>query len=325
MLAAITWPILERIPIVGDFAISPHGIGVAAGFLLGGWLMTRRARRWGIGQPVEDISEAISTLLTWVAVGAIIGARLFYVLNHLSEFSDNPLSALALWRGGLTLLGGITGGVIAGIVVARRNGWHVGMLTDAAAAGLAAGIAVGRLGDLAIGDHIGAAAPNNPLAWRCSGNLWEASTNSFGWVVPQAYPTGGAPVQGCFDVPVIQTALFDSLAAAVTLLVILAVERRMRSRPVGVLTATFVAAYGTGRFTLDFFRGDVRYVGLTASQWTALVAATIAITWLLRRANRPGGPRHGPRDGTTEPSDETTEPSDETTEPSAGTSSQTKS
>lgn len=35
MRAALSWPILERIPLFGDAAISPHGIGVAAGFLLG--------------------------------------------------------------------------------------------------------------------------------------------------------------------------------------------------------------------------------------------------------------------------------------------------
>lgn len=280
MLAALSWPILERIPLVGDAAISPHGIGVAAGFLLGGWVMTRRARRHGVGAEVDDVGDAIAQLLTWVGVGAILGARGFYVLNHLDAFADDPLSALAIWQGGLTLLGGITGGAFAGLLFVRREGWRAGLLLDAAAPGLAAGIAVGRFGDLAIGDHIGAPAPDFPLAWRCTGNLWEPTSNSLGHVPPQPYPDTIVPVQGCFDVPVIQTALFDVLAATATLLVIVAVERWVRHRPVGTLAATFVATYGTGRLVFDLFREDLRHAGLTASQWTALAAAVLAIAWL---------------------------------------------
>lgn len=49
--AAVAWPILERIPIIGDFAISPHGISIAVGFLLGAQLMLRRAERRGVARP----------------------------------------------------------------------------------------------------------------------------------------------------------------------------------------------------------------------------------------------------------------------------------
>lgn len=292
MLAALSWPILERIPLFGGAAISPHGIGVAAGFILGGWVMMRRARRSGIGAEVSDVGDAVTRLLTWVGIGAIVGARGFYVLNHLDAYAGDPLSALMVWHGGLTLLGGITGGAVAGLLLVRREGWRAGLLLDAAAPGLAAGIAVGRLGDLAIGDHIGAPAPDFPLAWRCTGNLWQRASNSLGYVPPQPYPDGAAPVQGCFDVAVIQTALFDVLAATATLLAVLAVERWARQRAVGTLAATFVAVYGTGRLIFDVFREDVRYAGLTASQWTALAAATVAVAWLVwsRRRPRPRPP-----------------------------------
>jgi phosphatidylglycerol:prolipoprotein diacylglycerol transferase len=294
MLAALAWPILERIPLFGDAALSPHGLGIAAGFLLGGWMMTRRAREWGIGEGVEeDIGEAVSRLLTWIAIGGIVGARLFYVLNHLPEYADHPMGVLAVWHGGLTLLGGIVGGTIAGVILVRRTGWRGGLLADAAAPGLAAGIAVGRFGDLAIGDHIGAPAPDLPFAWRCTGNLWERATNSFGYVAPQPYPATGAPVQGCFDVPVIQTALLDVFSASVALVALIVVERRSRRRAVGTLAATFVVAYGIGRLVFDVFREDVRYGGLTASQWTAMVAVALAVGWLLRSR------RHGREEDTT--------------------------
>lgn len=142
--------------------------------------------------------------------------------------------------------------------------------------GLAAGIAVGRLGDLAIGDHLGAAVPGSWLAWQCTGNFWVEATNTFGSVAPLPDPPGAEPVAGCFDVPVIQT-------------------------------ATFVIVYGSGRLTLDFLRGDDRYAGLTASQWTAFAAVSIAVAWVIRRharhappvANNPGSGQHSEDDEST--------------------------
>lgn len=289
IVAALSWPILERIPLGGDLAISPHGIGTALGFLLGARMMLQRARRRGIpGAAADvDVDTALPDLLMWVGLGAVLGARGFYVLNHLADFADDPIRILAIWEGGLTLLGGITGGTLAGVLIIRRRGWQAGPLLDMAAGGLAAGIALGRFGDLAIGDHLGRVESSFPLAWQCTSNLWVEATNSLGRVAPSAYPTGFEPVQGCYDVPVIQTALFDVVAAGLTLLVLLAAERRWNSRPTGALAATFAIAYGTGRLLLDTFRGDERHAGLTASQWTAVVVISLATVWLLRHRHPP--------------------------------------
>jgi phosphatidylglycerol:prolipoprotein diacylglycerol transferase len=290
------WPIIQRIPLFGDAAVSPHGIFTALGIVVGVWMLQVRAQRWGIGAPVEDVGEAIWSLLTPALLAAIVGARGFYVLNHLEEFSGDPLAALAVWNGGLTLLGGVTAGVATAAVVIRRRGYDTRRLLDMTAPGLAAGIAIGRLGDLLIGDHIGAPAPDVPLAWRCTGDYWDRAENAIAYIAPQAYPAAGTPTQGCFTTPVIQTALLDALAAAATLLVVLAVARRVTRRPgTGVEAATFVLVYGLGRLGFDVLRQDERYAGLTASQWTALVAVLAVSTWLLsrrpwRRARAPDQP-----------------------------------
>ena len=41
VIAALTWPILERIPLVGGLEVSPHGISIALGVLLGAEVMRR--------------------------------------------------------------------------------------------------------------------------------------------------------------------------------------------------------------------------------------------------------------------------------------------
>ena len=283
MILALSWPILERIPLGGDLAVSPHGVMTAIGFVVGAWLMVRRARLRGLGHRyVPDVTEAVQELVMRLAIGAIVGARLFYVLNNLEAYLDAPLSALAIWQGGLTFLGGVAGAVIAVVPLVRRRGYRIMQLADSAAPGLAAGLAIGRLGDLAIGEHLGPPAGTFPLGWRCAASLYEPTTNSFllEGLPPQPYPTGIQPAQGCFDVAVHQTALYDLLAAALLFALLLAFERRPRWD--GFFAAVAIYWYGTFRLLDDVLRPDRRWFGLTGSQW-AVVAAMGVVTALLVR------------------------------------------
>lgn len=283
LVGVISFPILERIPLFGDVAISPHGLGIAIGFGLGAIMMVRRAEKRGLGHLyVPNISEAVQELLTRAAVGAILGARFFYVLTHLDQFEGEWIRVLYAWEGGLTFLGGVTGAVLLSIPFARKRNWRMTMLLDSAAPGIALGLAVGRVGDLLIGDHIG--APTNfALAWRCTGNYWTRATNSFGQIAPLPYPTGGAaPTAGCFDVAVHHTALYDFGAAVIVLVVLLLMERRRWFD--GAFIAAWVGVYGVLRITSDFARNDRTWAGLTGSQWS-LVGAIVAVAavLLLRR------------------------------------------
>ncbi len=277
-LAALSWPIISRIPLGGDLAVSPHGIGVALGFVLGAWMLIRRSQKRGLGHHhVPDISDAVQQLLGRVALGAIVGARLFYVLTHLDQFASDPLQALAIWEGGLTFLGGVAGGVIVAMPWAIRQGWRPVQVLDSAMPGLAAGLVVGRVGDLMIGDHIG--APTNfALGWRCTGDfnsvssLWGRTPGSYQAAVDAL---GTQPTVGCYDTVVHQTALYDFGAALFVLLLLLAFERRPR------FDGFFVAAWGV-RFVGDFAREDRRLFGLTGSQYALLAAAVAVTVWLVR-------------------------------------------
>ena len=283
VLGTLSWPIISRIPLGGDLAISPHGIGIALGFLLGAWMFIRRAEKRGVGHTyVPDISESIQQLLGRIAIGAILGARLFYVLTHLDQFARAPLEVVAIWQGGLTFLGGVAGAIIVAMPWAMKQGWRPLQLLDSAMPGLAAGLVVGRLGDLMIGDHIG--APTSfALGWRCTGDfnavspLWGRDPGSYTAAV-QAI--GDQPTIGCFDTVVHQTALYDLGAALFVLLLLLWLERRPRFD--GFFAAAWVYGYGVVRFAGDFARQDRRLFGLTGSQY-ALLAAMVAVTvWLVR-------------------------------------------
>ncbi|MGH3665376.1 MAG: prolipoprotein diacylglyceryl transferase [Egibacteraceae bacterium] len=273
VLVELRWPILERIPIVGDFSLSPHGIAVAIGFLVGAQVMLGRAERRGVARHhVAGVAEIVQSLVTRAAIGAILGARFFYVVTHLEQFAS-PVEWLLIWQGGLSLLGGITGAVLAGVPYALRRKLSIPLLLDSVAPGLALGIFLGRVGDLVIGEHLGGQT-TFLLGWRCTGAVGDPSA-------PYPFP-GPMPgtVQGCFDATLHQTALYDFLAGGIVFAILLLLERRPRFD--GFFMAAFVVVYGAGRFVTDFAReADKDLVGtLTGSQLSALAAIAACLVWV---------------------------------------------
>src|SRR5687768_18375816 len=95
------WRVIPRIGF-GDFAISPHGVGIAIGVFTGAWVMSRIARSRG------HYEEHVWNGATIGVVGAILGARIAYVVGHLDQFSS-PAEWLQIWRGGISLIGGLLG------------------------------------------------------------------------------------------------------------------------------------------------------------------------------------------------------------------------
>jgi phosphatidylglycerol:prolipoprotein diacylglycerol transferase len=256
--------LLQFDPIVylhlGPLRVSPHGIATAVGFVAGARLLlpATRARRIG--------DDVVFTMLYRAAIGALVGARLAYAINHVSDFSDNPLSVFAIWEGGISLFGGIAGGVLAAVPVMRAHRLPFWSLMDAAAPGLALGIAIGRIGDVVVGDHLGKAT-DFALGFRCT----EADTAS-----PCIAPTGAG---------VHMPALYDMVNATLLLVVLLVLRPRRRWDGFFILVAA--AWYGLGRFVEDFFRvDDVVALGLSGSQLTALTLVLGSLLWLVISGRR---------------------------------------
>ena len=261
MLGAISYDPLVHIE-VGPLSISPHGIGIAVGFVAGAQLLFPVTRRLG----VRD--DDVYALLTRAAVGAIVGARLAYAVNHASDF-DSLLEVLRVWEGGISLLGGFFGAILATVPGMRRRGLSFWKLMDAAAPGMALGVVVGRVGDLVVGDHLGKTT-DFFLGYRCP-------------------PAGVDTAFPCQPGTVVhQTALYDLVVTAVLLAVLWRLRRTPRFD--GFLIVVFGAWYGTQRIVEDFLREDVRRLGLTGSQMTALATVAVCGAWLafVRRTPRWG-------------------------------------
>jgi len=294
LLGAIGWPVIDRFHLLGDFAISPHGIGIAVGYLFGAWILGREGPKRGL------TVERINSMVFWSLIGTIIGARLFFVIGHFSEF-DSIGEMLALWRGGLTIMGGMAGAVLINVPLMRRYGYKFFQVMDGAVIGLAFGIAFGRIGDLIIGDHLG-----KPTSWLLAWQYQGGNLAGFGCAADTCRATleGGQVLeitrQGstltsatgellATGVGVHQTALYDMFFATLLFLTLYLLSRN--ARRLGVLTLTFGAWYGATRVLEDFLRVDKRVFGMTGSQWTGMTVSLICLAtlviWAIRA--RPDG------------------------------------
>ena len=276
----LAWEIIPRIEL-GPLSVSPHGIGIALGYLLGAQLMVRRARKHG-GPAENDIWNT----LFYALLGAIVGARLGYVFGHLSEVTDGGNDLLGIFKvyeGGISLIGGITGAVLAALPYMIRKKMGFWRTMDLAAPGLALGIVIGRIGDLVIGDHLGKET-SFPLAWRCLGEV--GGPGPLGAAdYRAAVEQGSPPSLGCFDVAVHQTALYDFVSTLLLLSLLLWLGKRAREP--GFMILVFTVWYGTMRMITDFLRVDRRYLGLTGSQLMSLAAVAACLFLLARYRGAP--------------------------------------
>jgi phosphatidylglycerol:prolipoprotein diacylglycerol transferase len=264
VLGALSYHPLVHVKI-GPLSISPHGVGIAVGFLLGARLMLPEANRKGIRD------EQVYALLTRAAIGAIVGARVAYVINHLGDY-NSVWEVLKVWHGGISLLGGFAGAILLALPKMKAERLSFWKVMDAAAPGMALGVIIGRIGDLIVADHLGKTT-HFFLGYRCPGlNVPTASPCAPTHLTDR---TVGAVVH--------QTALYDFISTIFLLALLLRLRRKPRYD--GFLILVFAVWYGAMRIIEDFLREDVRHFGLTGSQWSsiALLAVCLALLTLYRR------------------------------------------
>ncbi len=113
-LLTITWDMGRGLDL-GFFTLRYYSLLFAAGFVLGYLLMKRIFRKEGI--PLEKLD----TLLTYVVVATIVGARLGHVFFYQWDYySKHPHEILKVWEGGLASHGAVVAIIIAIIIYSRK-------------------------------------------------------------------------------------------------------------------------------------------------------------------------------------------------------------
>lgn len=118
-----------------------YGIIIAGGFLLAVLYMMYRAKPFGLTQ------DNVLDMILWAVPIGVICARLYYCIFYWELYADDPISMLYIWEGGLAIYGGIIGGAITLLVVAKVKKIPAPVLLDVAAMGVLIGQLIGRWGN----------------------------------------------------------------------------------------------------------------------------------------------------------------------------------
>lgn len=131
---------------IGDFAVRAYGLALAISFLVGLSLIRREARVLNLDP------ETLVNLGFVLIIFGVLGARLGYVLYHLSDFADRPLDIINPFQSGqfgiagLNLQGGMIGGFLAGLIYLRMKSMPLAASLDAVVPAVGFGIFLSRIG-----------------------------------------------------------------------------------------------------------------------------------------------------------------------------------
>jgi phosphatidylglycerol:prolipoprotein diacylglycerol transferase len=132
-------PVLFRIPGT-HLTVYSYGLMLVLGFLAAVWVIKHLSRGFS---PNRDV---VVNAALWALVAGLIGARAFYVLHHLREFTGNWTAVYTVWRGGLELLGGALLAILVILLYIRRYRLPARKYMDVVAIGLFVALAIGRIG-----------------------------------------------------------------------------------------------------------------------------------------------------------------------------------
>jgi prolipoprotein diacylglyceryl transferase len=242
---------------LGPLPLRGYSLLIILGIAAAIWLGTRRwAARGGEKSTVSDIA-------LWAVPFGIVGARLYHVITTSEPYfgdGGDPVKALYIWEGGLSIWGAVAGGAVGAWIGCRRNSVALSAFADAVAPGIALGQAIGRWGNWF----------NQELYGRATTLPWGLEIDA------QHRPEGMQEVATYHP-----TFLYESLwSLGVVALVIWADRRFGLDR--GRAFALYAAAYTAGRFWIEYLRVDESHevLGLRLNGWTSLLVFAAAVTYL---------------------------------------------
>lgn len=240
--------------------LKTFGLMFALGFLAAGAIIARRLDE--LGKPRDWAYEMVFAAL----IGGLVGARLYWGVEHWDEVSEDPVGTLFSGTG-LVWYGGALGGAAAVCAWAKWRGMLGVGLLDLCAVPLALGYAIGRIGCQLSGD--GDYGTASGLPWAMS------------------YPDGTVPTTE----EVHPTPVYETLAMGVIALLLW--RWRDRFAP-GVLFGLYLVLAGCERLLVEFVRrNDEVAAGLTLAQLLslAMIAAGAAVVLVRGRRGRPAPAR----------------------------------
>ena len=211
---------------IGPLTVYAYGFFLALAFIVG-----MLVSFWYLRKQFMD-AYVVFELVLAAAVGGILGARIFYVVGHWSEFSNAWWEIIKFWDvQGLVFYGGLIVGILATIAVIKWRGLSIGVVLDSGGLAVPAALAVARVGCYLNGCCYG----------KSSGLPWAVT-----------FPVKTQLSMGMPPNPVHPTQIYEIIMDIAILIILLAIYKRFRYR--GEIMLVFIMLYAVVRFINEFFR-----------------------------------------------------------------------
>ena len=235
----LAYPNIDPVAVtLGPLKVHWYGLMYLVGFVAVYFLGQKSAAKpWS---PIKP--EAIEDLVTYGAMGVILGGRIGYMLFYnFNGFLRDPLSLFEIWHGGMAFHGGMLGVFVAMWFLGKKYQCTMMQLIDIIAPLAPIGLGAGRIGNF------------------INSELWGRATD-----VPWAmvFPTGG-------DIARHPSQLYEAFLEGIVLFVILQFYTR-KPRPTMAPTGVAVFFYGCFRFFVEFYRVPDPQLGYLAFDWLTM-------------------------------------------------------
>ena len=209
---------------IGGLTVHGYGLMIGIGFIAA-YLMTEfRARKYRMN------TDIVFTLFISSVVFGLLGAKVLYYLTILDRVIKDPGVILDEMEG-FVVYGGIIGGVLAGYVVCRIKKEKFWQYFDLIAPAITLAQGFGRIGCL--------------LAGCCYGKETDSPLSI------TFHTSDFAPN----DVALIPTQIYSSILDFLNCIVLCLIARYAKKER--TVSGCYLIFYSTGRFILEFFRGDL--------------------------------------------------------------------
>jgi phosphatidylglycerol:prolipoprotein diacylglycerol transferase len=237
----VSYPHIDPVAFgVGPLKVHWYGLMYLLGLCSAWWLAGRRRRRPGSGWTVQEVTD----LMFYVAIGAVLGGRLGYVLFYgLPTYLSHPLDIFKVWQGGMSFHGGLIGVIVAMGLFGRRYQKSFFTVADFTAPLIPIGLGAGRIGNF------------------INGELWGRVTD-VPWAMVFPDPRAG-------DLPRHPSQLYEAGLEGVALFLILWLFSR-KPRPTMAVSGMFLLWYGLFRFMVEGVREPDPQLGTLVSDWLTM-------------------------------------------------------
>jgi phosphatidylglycerol:prolipoprotein diacylglycerol transferase len=247
-LAALPFPNIDPVIVhLGPLAIHWYGVGYIVGILFAWWYAKRlvtNPKLWADGVlPMKP--EDLDDFIVWAAIGVVVGGRTGYVLFYdLPRYLAHPLDIFAVWQGGMSFHGGLTGTILAMVLFARSRGIRAWSLLDVVAAGVPVGLGLVRIANF------------------INSELW-GRPSDVPWAV--VFPNGG-------PLPRHPSQIYEALLEGLVLFLVLRflTHSRLKLKTPRFVGGAFVCGYGLSRIFAEFFREPDAQLGYLFGGWLTM-------------------------------------------------------